>query len=148
MDAAIVAEIGGMAGAAKTVVETLALLRTKTKGDREAQQALLQASETALDLQSRILELKEKVLSLQEENSKLREQIRSHEVGALERQKYQRKQVGRATVMIREDEPGIYYCSTCYANGKHMPLQLAAAGFGGVFGSHHCPQCDSYFAIG
>jgi hypothetical protein len=147
MDAAIVAEIGGIAGAAKTVVETLNLLRSKTKGNREAQQALLQASETALDLQSRILELKVKVLSLQEENSKLREQIRANEEGALERKRYSPKQMGQATVMVEEGKPDLWYCATCYGVKKQLvPVQPTPFSFR-RFGSHQCPNCKSHLSI-
>ena len=80
--------------------------------------------------------------NLQDENVGLRRQIREHEERAADRQNYVRKQVGSATVWIRQVAPDTYYCPNCFAQGKIVQLsQLPSSGV-----SHLCPAC--HFLLG
>ena len=143
-----ISTVAGVASAIKAVSEMVTGFRKKKKADPETESLLSEIETRLFALQKEVLSLKEHEIRLLEENSQLRAKISSKEEGSLERQKYQRKKVGKATVMVRDDEPDTYYCPTCYANGKFIPIQVAPGGFAGVFGSHHCSTCNSFFPIG
>jgi hypothetical protein len=139
--------IAGVAGAIKSIADLVGGLRGKKKADPETEKVLLEIETRLVALKTEVLSLKEREIHLLEENARLRAKISSKEEGTLERQKYQRKQVGQATVMIRDDEPGVYYCATCYAKDKLIPLQ-AVPDLLQVMGSHSCSECHSYLSIG
>jgi chromosome segregation ATPase len=155
MDAGIAAEllttITGMAGATKAVAEAMKSVKSKVKGNAEAEQALSGAMDHVLTLQTRMIDLQATVLSLQQElaqaqheNANLREQIRSEEVRAEERKKYKlQKRRGDASVLVREDQPDTSFCPTCFAKGHQIPLQPHPMRH--HHGSLFCSSCETTF---
>lgn len=140
--------ITGIAGAAKATVEAISAILAKTKGNREAEKATREALTLGDDLLMRLLKLEEVALSLHAENAKLRADIRREEAGATEREKYKTQQVGGATVLVREDQPGTYYCTTCGAEDHFIPIQAhPLATTTRRFPSHRCPKCTTPYRL-
>jgi predicted RNA-binding Zn-ribbon protein involved in translation (DUF1610 family) len=146
MDAEILATITSFASATKTTIEAIRAALAKTKANSET---LALVSE----LQSRLLQLQEIALSLHqekaqaiEENAQLRAEIRRNEEGAAERQKYQSKEVGCSRLLSREDQPGTYYCPTCFEVKKvAIPLQQVKQGAFGL--DYRCNVCGTAFPV-
>jgi hypothetical protein len=142
----VVTAIGSMAATTKTIIETIKAARAKAK-NAEVETTLSNALEQIFSLQAGMIDLQAKVLSLQEENSQYREKIRQEEERAKDRRQYQRKQVGSSVVLIREEEPDVYYCPACFESKKQaIPLQRQRPPFN-YFGSHECPSCKSNYEI-
>jgi hypothetical protein len=151
-----VAAAGGASSAVKNVIEAITTVRHEVKGNKKAEDRLAETLDLVAELRSRLFDLQEKALNLQQEyagllreNAQLREDIRSKETGAAEGQKYQRKQVGKAVVLVRENEPGIYYCLACSESkdkkiglNEHSGLIRQTLGF-----SHFCPLCEANYPI-
>jgi TolA-binding protein len=151
MDAAgageLLTTISGMAGATKAVAEAVRAVKAKVKGNAEAEKAVSEAFDQVLSLQDRMIDLQEKILRLQAENAGLREQIRSEEKRAAERQKYKKKKVGQAVVLVTEEEPDTYLCPTCFeTRGRAIPIQ-AHPSRTGTFGTHFCSTCETSFRL-
>jgi hypothetical protein len=147
----LVQTAGGAAGALKTILETITAARGQVKSNKEADAKLSEAIDLAIDLRSRLVDLQEKAFRLQKElddlhaeNVKLREDIRREKEGTTERQKYQLKKAGGSTVYVREDQPGVYYCTTCGAKGHWIPLQPESIK---VLGTHSCGQCHTLYRL-
>ncbi len=139
--------IGSMAATTKTVIEIVKTARTKAKNP-EVEKSLSDALEQIFSLQSSMIDLQAKILSLQEENSQLREKIRQEEARAKDRGQYQRKKIGGAVVLIREEEPDTYYCPACFeSRGQRILLQETPRTFRRMVGSHECPQCKADYPI-
>ncbi|HTG32578.1 MAG TPA: hypothetical protein VLB76_06565 [Thermoanaerobaculia bacterium] len=146
MDPLTLATITGVTSAAKTTLDAILAVLSKGKG-RDAEKAAKEALGLVSDLQARLLQFQEIALRLQEENAQLRAEIRQKEEGATERKQYERKTVGRSVVLVREDEPGNFYCPTCMEVKKHaIPLQPHPMR-SGSFGSHFCSQCETSYRL-
>jgi TolA-binding protein len=155
MDGSITGEvlttITGMAGATKAIAEAFKLLKTKVKGNQEAERAVSSALDQILSLRSDLLDLQEKALSLQQElsraqneNVKLREEIGREKKRTADLQQFHRKKVGHAVVMIREGEVDIFYCPSCLEKAGHaIPLQQIDHGEH----SHMCFDCETVFSL-
>jgi len=143
-----VTEIAGTVSAVVTLTTKLTELvnKVKAKPPKEAKAAIGELQDLALTLQSRLLELQAQALSLQSENADLREQIRQQEKRALEREKYERRRIGSATVVVPKDDPETYLCASCYAAGRLVYLDALSESFRGI-GTHRCPSCDSVLTI-
>lgn len=143
----IISVIGGMATATKAVAEAVKTVRTKVKGNKEAEKILSDVFEQVLSLQFRMMDLQTTVLSLQQENAQLHAQLRREQERSSSREHYQHRKVGRATVLVDDRKPGIYYCPNCFES-KHeaIPLQGLSEDFEEL-GTHRCFACDTYFQI-
>lgn len=140
----IIATIGGMATATKSVAEAIKTVRTKVQGNKEAERILFEVSDQVISLQSRMMDLQVTVLNLQQENAKLRDQLRHAQERFEDRKKFQLKKVKKAVVMVVDSEPGIYYCPTCFEkNGNAIPLQQIDHGEH----SHMCFTCQTVFSL-
>lgn len=129
----------------KAVTEALKAAKAAVKKNPTAQKALNLAQERVLALQSELLRVQEKALSLQTENAQLAEQNRKYMERASEHDKYEREKVGNALVMVRKGDPeGVYYCPTCFDQGKYLPLQEHPIPH---FGSHLCSTCSTNFKL-
>lgn len=159
----VLSALGGAASTTKTILDTIRAAKASIKnGDMQARLESALAEGNAL--QTRLFEIQEKVASLnrtiihlESENAQLtrketdlREEIRRKEEGASERQKYQRKAIGKSVVMVRDDEPQQYFCPTCFekTGGKGIPIQpyppivVQSIGF-----THHCASCKTDFSL-
>jgi hypothetical protein len=144
MDPVTLATITTLVGATKTGIDATLAVLSRAKG-RDAEKAAKEALTLVSDLQTRILQLQEVAFRLQEENAHLRADIRQKEERATDRQKYKRKQVGQSTVLVLEDEPDTYYCTTCEAtHGRYVPLQPMPRNFRRL-GSHRCTVCQTIY---
>lgn len=143
-----VAEIAGTVSAVVTLTTKLTELvnKVKDKPPKEAKAAIGEVQDLALTLQSRLLELQAQALSLQSENADLRAQIRQQEERALEREKYERRRIGSATVVVPKDDPETFLCASCYTAGRLVYLDALGAPFRSI-GTHRCPSCDSVLTI-
>lgn len=156
MEPATVATIGAIAKAASKALEAINSARKKASTDPETEEALDQAHElvislrqSILGLQDDVLRLQGDVLRLQEENgslreqaSELREKIREKETRTLDREQYERRKVGGATVVVPKDDPETFLCATCFEAEKKVYLNKLSPTFQS-FGTHRCPKCDS-----
>ena len=131
--------------ATSSLGQAISSIRGKT--DAETQK-LTDVQSSVLDLQSRIIELQKTALTKQEElltlktdNSQLREQIRKYEMQSTERERYERRKIGDAWVMVPKGENEPMFCSTCFEKGTLNALQPMASAFE-IMGSHWCPTCQ------
>jgi hypothetical protein len=147
----VLTTITGMAGATKAVAEAFKTLKARVKGNPEAERAVSDALDQILSLRTGMLDLQEKVLRLQQElassqseNVKLREEISREKKRTADSQQFQRKKVGYAVVMVRENEPDIFYCPSCLEQSGHaIPLQQIDRGEH----SHMCFTCETVFSL-
>lgn len=141
MDAEILTTITGMAGATKATIEAVRAVLTKTKGNREAEQAVREALSLADGLQARLLQLQDIAFKLQEENAQLRTQIRQKEEGAADRERYETRYLGQSPVKVSTEDPNAYLCATCFEDGKKVYLSKAPDSVSDV-ATHYCPKCQ------
>ena len=141
----IITLVQAVISAANGVGQTLSSIRGKTAAETKSLAGL---QELVSDLQSRIFELQKTALTQQEElltlktdNSQLREQIREYEMQSTERERYERRQIGDAWVMVTKGENEPMFCLTCYEKGPLNVLQ-PLPGRLKVIGSHWCPSCQ------
>jgi hypothetical protein len=138
-----IAAVGGIAVAIKSVADMVTGLRGRKKVDPETAKVLLEIETRLLSLEKEALGLAKENFDLQRENVQLRADISSKEEWAAERKKYQRKQVGKAVVLVDEDYPGIYFCPNCLeTNHKALPLQDFPMR---SIASHVCGNCKTRF---
>jgi len=149
---AMVLTAKGAAGAIKGVIDAIGAARAQVKDNKEADKKLSDFLDLVIELRTRILALQEKAFDfqkdlgeLQSENMKLREEIRSKEERAADRQKYQRKQVGRAVLMVHSDDPSAYFCPACFETKERpIPLQNRSNPMSHS-GTYLCPSCDARY---
>lgn len=144
--AEIVATISTLAGIGSKLAETVRSLREAKALTPEATKAVAEAQELVLSLQARLLQAQEQALALQDENRELRAQVRQYEERTTEREKYERRKMGGATVVVARDDPETLLCATCYAKGKEVFLDRLSGPFA-VMGTHRCPSCDSFLTL-
>lgn len=147
----VTAGIGGVLTATKAVVSAVKDLKSPPKALLAAISTLeteaLDLKQTVLDLKTEALKLGEENLSLRRENSELREQVRAHERRALEGEQYHLKIVGQATVVVKDDNQDIHYCSACWAKSRvAIPLQALPRPMIRM-GTHYCPNCKANIHI-
>jgi len=150
MDAETLTTISGLAGATKATLEAVQAIVTKTKGNKEAEKAAAEALGLVTDLQSRLFQLQEVAFRLQEENRQLREDILEKKERLAERERYQGQQMGHSLLLVREDQPSIFYCPTCLeTKGTAISLQPRFANWGGGSApvGYHCNVCDTTFPV-
>jgi hypothetical protein len=163
MDASIAAELlaalGGMASTTRTAVETIKAVKGHVKNADAAAQLEIATAELKslnsqfLAAQEKIRTFNSEILRLQEENSALRRQeaelradIGRKDEWASERRKYQKKKMGDAVVLVREDEPGTFYCPTCFET-RDKPIPLQGHPMGIAVASHYCSTCKTTFRL-
>jgi hypothetical protein len=114
--------------------------------------ALTAASEAlalVTDLQTSLFQFQAVAFRLQEENRDLREEIREEKIRLAEREKYQGQKVGPSLLLVRQDQPGIFYCHTCFqTKGAAISLQPRYASFGpGSIAGYRCNVCETVFTV-
>lgn len=115
----------------------------RSKSDREAVEEI---QNLTIGLQSRILELQQTAFELQAQNRELSEKLGTYESRSLEREKYERRQLGRSWVMVPKGETTAYVCPTCFESGSIVflsPLPLPARRL--ELGTHSCSSCNGRF---
>ena len=147
----IITLVQAVLSAANGVGQTLSSIRGKTATETKR---LAGVRDLVLDLQSRIFELQKTALTQQEElltlktdNSQLREQIRKYEMQSTERERYERRQIGDAWVMVPKGENEPMFCLTCFEKGPLNVLQPMPGGGFEIMGSHWCPTCQQPLSL-
>lgn len=139
----IVATVSAIVGIGSKLADAVKTVREAKTLTPQATKAITEAQDLVLSLQTRIFELQEKALSLQEQNRELREQIRQKEEWALEREKYEMRQMGRAWVVAEKGTDGPFYCPTCFKGRKFAVL--SHLGRSATLGrSYRCPLCQAH----
>lgn len=142
----IAAAIGTLAGTAGKVIDLVDKASKKASDDPEVQRALGEAQDLIIGLRQSILGLQEDVLRLQAENSELREQIRQRKAGALEREGYELKSMGRDAAVVPKGESEPLYCPNCFHSGKLRILSSIGLSSRRM-PSHRCGICKSTFHL-
>lgn len=139
-------DVGVAIAAAKAAAEAVKAIKTR---DPKAKRALAGAQDLLITAQSSILELQETALSLrqelaasQEENDKLRAQVREKEKRPSEGEQYERKKIGRSWVVTPKGEDEPFLCATCFEAGRKVFLQPLPRDFR-TFGTHRCSTCKA-----
>jgi chromosome segregation ATPase len=145
----ILAELAAVTGSAKTLIGLLQEINPNKKAVSNAAQALLSSTLSlqgaAFQLQEENSQLGQAILKLESEVARLREQIRGNEVRAIERQKYQRKQVHRSWILVNDDHPGALFCPACFASkDQAIPLQPLSPMLRHT-GTYSCPLCQAHY---
>ncbi|HXO22174.1 MAG TPA: hypothetical protein VOA87_19835 [Thermoanaerobaculia bacterium] len=139
MDTEILTTATGLMSAIKATLEVARTVLAKGKG-RTAEKAAEEALGLIVELQTGILQLQEKVFGLQEENSQLRAQVRQHQKGTADRERYELRNVGQSVVVVAKENPDVYLCATCFEAGAKVYLSKLGHSFRGM-GTHSCPKC-------
>ena len=145
--AEIIGTLTAIGGTVKSLAEAVSAARKAAPAKRTpTDEFLVKVNDLVLGLQSRLIELQGAILQLQAENGQLREQVREHEARALDREGYERRQLGEATVYVPKDSPKTFLCPTCFDRGQksylsRLPRKAREAG------SHCCTVCAAIFPI-
>jgi len=153
VDPVTLATITGVTGAAKLALEIArdALLKGKGRGAERANQEALALVDS---LNARLVELEKISLQLHaektqaiEENTRLRAEIREQEERAAERQRYKSQKVGASLLLVRDDDPEIFYCPTCAETKRfHISLQPHWT-WGDNPSGYRCNSCETVFPL-
>ena len=150
-DVAVLTTITASINLVKTGIDALrsALEKAKGRGDSTTKPAVIDALALASDLQARVFQLEKEALRLEEENRQLRAEVGSRHEWLAERQRYMPTKVGQATVLVRDDRPGLYFCPTCFDESRDHPVPLQPhVATRGSFGSHMCTKCGHGYRLG
>lgn len=145
--AEVIGTLTAIGGAVKSLAEAVSAARKAAPAKRApTDEFLVKVNDLVLGLQSRLIELQGAILQLQAENGQLREQVRQQEARALDREGYERRQLGEATVYVPKDSPKTLLCATCFERGTKSYLSKLSAALRKA-GSHMCPTCKAVLTI-
>ena len=100
---------------------------------------------------AKLIELQQAFDALREENRRLREDISRRDAQAGERGRYQRKSIGSAVVLVREEPDGSDGPPCCpnpkCADDSGEPPSLQGLGRRTRLGTHMCPACHMTFTL-